>query len=112
MTGKIVVLSTCGSEEEARRLARALVESRLAACVNLVPGLRSVYRWKDSVEEAEEVLLAIKTSQSLFEEVRSAIERLHSYEVPEVIALPIADGADRYLGWLSGALKPETGEPR
>jgi periplasmic divalent cation tolerance protein len=109
MTDKIVVLSTCASAEEAQRLAHALVEKRLAACVNVIPGIRSVYRWRDTagndaIEDAEEVLLAIKTSRSLMEELRDEIERLHSYEVPEVIALQVVDGAERYLAWMNREL--------
>jgi periplasmic divalent cation tolerance protein len=112
MTDKIVVISTCEAEEEARRLARALVEAQLAACVNIVPGMRSVYRWKGAVEEANEFLLVIKTSRELFDEVRLTLERLHSYEVPEAIALPIVDGAEGYLEWFSSSLKTEPGPPR
>jgi periplasmic divalent cation tolerance protein len=104
MTDKIVVLSTCGSPEEAQRLARALVEKRLAACVNVIPGMRSVYHWKDAIEEEEEVRLVIKTSRPLLEDLRSEIERLHSYEVPEVIALQVVDGSERYLAWLDREL--------
>jgi periplasmic divalent cation tolerance protein len=104
MTDKIVALSTCASTEEAARLARALVEKRLAACVNVVEGVRSVYRWQDAIEEEPEVLLVIKTSRELFEELKTEIERLHSYEVPEVIALPVVDGAERYLAWLGREL--------
>ena len=104
MTDKIVVLSTCASPEEAHGLARALVEKRLAACVNIVPGVRSVYHWKDAIEEEEEVLLVIKTSRPLLDELRSEIERLHSYEVPEVIALQVVDGSERYLAWLDREL--------
>jgi periplasmic divalent cation tolerance protein len=104
MTDKIVVLSTCASAEEAQRVARALVEKRLAACVNVMPGIRSVYRWKDAIEDEEEVLLLIKTSRGLLEELREEIERLHSYEVPEVIALSVVDGSERYLAWMSREL--------
>jgi periplasmic divalent cation tolerance protein len=104
MTDKIVVLSTCGSPEEGQRLAHALVEKRVAACVNIIPGMRSVYRWKDVVEEEEEVLLVIKTSRALLAELRTEIERLHSYEVPEVIALPVVDGSEGYLAWLDREL--------
>jgi periplasmic divalent cation tolerance protein len=104
MTDKIVVLSTCASTEEAQRMARALVEKRLAACVNVMPGIRSVYRWKDAIEDEEEVLLLIKTSRGLLEELREEIERLHSYEVPEVIALSVVDGSERYLAWMNREL--------
>ena len=104
MTDKIVVLSTCASAEEAQRVARGLVEKRLAACVNIIPGVRSVYRWKDAIEDEEEVLLLIKTSRALLEELREEIERLHSYEVPEVIALSVVDGSERYLAWMNREL--------
>jgi periplasmic divalent cation tolerance protein len=105
MTEKIVVLSTAGDAVEADRIARALVESRLAACVNIVPGLRSIYRWKEQVEEASEFLLVIKTDCALLAEVQTAIERLHSYELPEVLAAPIAGGSEAYLQWLGQNLK-------
>lgn len=100
MTDKIVVFSTCGSAEEAERIARALVSKRLAACVNLLPQVRSIYRWKGAVEDAQETLLVIKSSRALFDDLRAEIEKLHSYEVAEVIALPIVDGSEAYLEWL------------
>jgi len=100
MTDKIAVLSTCESEEQALRIARRLLERRLAACVNIVPGMTSVYRWKGAVEESREWLLVIKTRRELFGSLRAEIEREHSYEVPEVVALPIVDGAEAYLRWL------------
>jgi periplasmic divalent cation tolerance protein len=112
MTDKLVVFSTSETEEEARTIAHALVEGQLAACVNIVPGLHSVYRWKGAVEEASEVLLIIKTSRTLFGQVRAVIERIQSYELPEVIALPIVDGSERYLEWLSSALATQTDVPR
>jgi len=104
MTDKIVVLSTCGSPEEAERIARALVSKRLAACVNLLPAVRSIYRWKGAVEDAQETLLVVKSSRALFEELRAEIEKLHSYEVAEVIAMPIVDGSEAYLEWLGREL--------
>ena len=104
MTDKIVVLSTCASPMEAQRVARALVEKRLAACVNVMPGVQSVYHWKEAVEESEEVLLVIKSSRALFSQLRSEIERLHSYELPEVIAIQIVDGSEGYLTWLDREL--------
>lgn len=104
MTDKIVVLSTCSSEEEAARVARALVEARVAACVTMLPGARSIYRWEGAVQSAAECLLVIKSSQSLFERLRSALEQAHSYEVPEMLALPIAEGAPKYMSWLEDQL--------
>jgi periplasmic divalent cation tolerance protein len=109
MTDKIVVLSACGSAEEGARIARALVEKKLAACVNVMPAVRSVYRWKGAIEEQEEALLVIKSNRGLFNQLRAEIEKLHSYEVPEVIAVPIVEGSEEYLEWLERALaaKPE-----
>jgi len=104
MTDKIIVFNTCGSAEEAERIARALVSKRLAACVNLLPAVRSIYRWKGAVEDAQETLLVIKSSRALFDELRAEIEKLHSYEVAEVIAIPIVDGSEAYLEWLGREL--------
>ncbi|PYU13226.1 MAG: divalent-cation tolerance protein CutA [Acidobacteria bacterium] len=107
MTDKVVVLVTCGTRDEAGRIAKRLVERRLAACVNVLDArVRSTYRWKGKVETAEEILLLIKSSKKLFRAVRAEVERLHSYEVPEVIALPIADGSPAYLAWLAECLRP------
>jgi periplasmic divalent cation tolerance protein len=100
VTDKIVVLTTCESEEEAARLARHLVDHRLAGCVNIIPGVRSIYRWKDQVEDSAEFVLVIKSRRDVFNKVREAIAQLHSYEIPEVIALPVVDGSDAYLRWL------------
>lgn len=105
MTDKIVVLSTCANPDEAVRIARSLVERRLAACVNIVPGARSIYRWKGSVEDAAEVVLMIKTSRALLTEAQAEIERLHSYDLPEAVALQVVDGSERYLDWLGENLK-------
>jgi periplasmic divalent cation tolerance protein len=104
VTDKIVVLTTCESEEQARALARHLVEHRLAACVNILPGARSVYRWKDKIEDAAEFVLIVKSRRDVFAKLRDAIAHLHSYEIPEVIALPVVDGSDAYLGWLDREL--------
>jgi periplasmic divalent cation tolerance protein len=100
VTDKIVVLTTCESEEQAQRLARHLIEQRLAACVNILPGARSIYRWKDKIEDATEFVLIIKSRREIFVKLREAIGRLHSYEIPEVIALPVVDGSEPYLNWL------------
>jgi periplasmic divalent cation tolerance protein len=105
VTDKIVVLSTCDSEEEAKRLARHLVEHHLAACVNILPGARSVYRWKGKIEDASEFVLIIKSSRPLFPALRAELEKAHSYEIPEVIALPILDGSEPYLNWLDSELQ-------
>jgi uncharacterized protein involved in tolerance to divalent cations len=104
MTDKIVVLCTCSSAEEARRLAGALIQKRLAACVNLLPSVRSIYHWKGAVEEGDETLMIIKSSRPLFERVRAEIARLHSYEEPEIVALPIVDGSESYLEWMDREL--------
>ncbi len=106
MTDKIVVLTTCASAEDAGRIARELVEARVAACVNIVPGLRSIYRWQGAVEDAGEWLLLIKSTRGRFNDLRAALESLHPYEVPECIALPVADGAQPYLDWVDENTAP------
>lgn len=101
MTDKCLVLVTCGSAAEARRIARAVVEERLAACVNILPGaVGSIYRWKEKVEAARERLLLIKTSRKRLTRLRAAVVRIHSYDVPEFIALPIVAGSRAYLDWI------------
>jgi periplasmic divalent cation tolerance protein len=105
MTDKIVVLCTCGSADEARRIAGEVIGQHLAACVNLLPAVRSIYYWKDAVEDAEETLMIIKSARPLFDRLRTAIVRLHSYDVPEIIALPIVDGGASYLAWMDKALQ-------
>jgi periplasmic divalent cation tolerance protein len=107
MTDKLVVLVTCRSAKEAERIARALVQARLAACGNILQSpVRSIYRWKEKIESAREFLLLIKTSRRRFSELKAAIKRLHSYEVPEIIALPIATGSQGYLSWLAQSIAP------
>ena len=110
MTDKIVILSTCASEAEAERLARVLVEARLAACVNVIPRIRSFYRWKGQIDSGAECLLLIKSSRLLFERLRAALEKAHSYEVPELIAMPIVEGSSSYLNWLAGELQDHESE--
>ena len=100
MTDKIVVFCTCATEQEAEKLARVLVEARVAACATIVPGARSIYRWQGAIESNAEWLLMIKSSRQLFDQLRAAIEKEHSYEVPEVLALPVVAGAPNYLNWL------------
>jgi periplasmic divalent cation tolerance protein len=107
MTDKLVVLVTCSSAKEADYIARSLVEMRLAACGNILRSpVRSIYRWKEKIESAKEVLLVIKTSRRRFRALQVAIKRLHSYEVPEIIALPIAAGSQSYLSWLAESVAP------
>ena len=109
MSGRIVVLSTVGGADEAERIAERLVEQGLAACVNVLPGAISIYRWKGRVERDEERLLLIKTRAERFEALREAILSLHPYEVPEIVALPIAAGHEPYLAWLDASVG--MGEP-
>lgn len=106
MTDKIVVFSTCASADEAERLARRLVDERLAACVNVVSPVRSFYRWNGAVEDAAEFLLIVKSSRALFAPLRAVLESVHSYELPEVIAVPIVEGAPNYLAWMDRELQP------
>jgi periplasmic divalent cation tolerance protein len=105
MTDKRIILSTAGSREEAERLAEALVERRLAACVNVVGPIRSVYRWQGEVERADEFLLLIKSTAAQFAAVAAAIQELHSYELPECVELEITAGSDAYLKWLAENVK-------
>jgi periplasmic divalent cation tolerance protein len=97
----IVVLVTVPTAERAAEIARALVEERLAACGNVVPGLRSIYRWEGRVQEDDEVLLLLKTTRGRFEALRDRVLALHPYDVPEVIALPVEAGSAAYLGWIA-----------
>lgn len=111
MTDKVVVLSTCGSSQEATRIARTLVEQRLAACVNVTSPIRSLYRWEGRVCDEEEFLLVVKTSRMLFDRVRRTIEKLHSYQVPEVVCLPMIDASPNYLNWLTASVQGDAEAP-
>ena len=97
----LVVLCACPDESVADRIARDLVGARLAACVNRIPGMRSVFHWKGALQDEPEVLLAIKTVASRYEELEMRLKALHPYEVPEIIALPVLAGAAPYLAWLA-----------
>jgi periplasmic divalent cation tolerance protein len=105
MTDKRIVICTAGSEDEARKIARHLVEQRLAACVNIVPRMESIYRWQGKLESSGEWLLLIKTTVERFPAVRDAIRDLHSYELPECIAISIEDGSSGYLEWIAQSVK-------
>jgi periplasmic divalent cation tolerance protein len=101
----LVVLSTVGKAEDAERIGRALVEGGLAACVNVLPAVTSIYRWKGRLEKDEERLLVIKTRADRFDALREALVALHPYEVPEVLALPVAGGHQPYLEWMDDNVK-------
>lgn len=100
MSDAIVIFCTCRHAEEARRIAHELVKCRLAACVNILPSIESIYRWQGQVESAHEVLLLIKTLRERFSELQERVIHLHSYETPEIIAVPIAEGLEKYLAWI------------
>lgn len=104
MTDKIVALSTCETHEDAIRIANHLVEKQLAACVNILPGITSIYRWKGNIERAAEFLLVIKTSSSMLENLKLELQTIHPYDVPELVAFTIVDGAESYLDWMSDQL--------
>jgi periplasmic divalent cation tolerance protein len=110
VTDKIVVLSTCESEHEARRVAKHLLESGLAACINILPGAHSIFRWKGKIEEVAEFVLLIKSRRELFAALSIELQKVHSYETPEVIALPVLDGSERYLGWLDNELQSDSSQ--
>lgn len=100
MSDPIIVFVTCGSEVEGLKIANALVEGRLAACVNLVSPVRSIYRWEGKIWDEKEWLLIIKTQQDRFEELEKKVKALHSYSVPEIVSLPITEGSSAYLNWI------------
>ncbi|NOY39385.1 MAG: divalent-cation tolerance protein CutA [Nitrospirae bacterium] len=95
-----VVFITAPDEEEAARIARTIVEERLAGCVNIVKGIRSIYSWEGKVEDEHEVLMIVKTKRDLFNALEKRVKELHSYSVPEIISLPIVQGSPEYLEWL------------
>ncbi|HLX85541.1 MAG TPA: divalent-cation tolerance protein CutA [Terriglobales bacterium] len=105
MTDKRLALTTCGSLEEARTIARALVERQHAACVNIVPQIESIYRWRGNVETATEYLLLIKTTADAFPRLREALGELHSYELPECISIAVDDGNADYLDWIRESVR-------
>jgi periplasmic divalent cation tolerance protein len=96
----VALLVSAPDAETGRRIARALVEERLAACVNVLPGVHSIYRWKGAVEEADEVLLVAKTRRTRAAALAARVRALHPYELPEVVALPVTDGSRAYLRWV------------
>lgn len=103
----VVVLSTVPDEATAERIARALVEERLAACVNRVPGIGSIFRWQGAIDQAEEILLIIKTHARRAPQVTQRLQELHPYEVPEILVIPVAAGLGAYLEWIRRETQPE-----
>jgi periplasmic divalent cation tolerance protein len=105
MTDFQIILSTCADRAQAERIAQRLLELHLAACINILPGVQSIYRWQGGIESAAEVLILIKTRAALTREVQSTINGLHSYEVPEFLVLPVSGGSESYLAWLEASLR-------
>jgi len=108
VTDKIVIMVTAASLHESRKIARHLVNARLAACVNISPPVQSVYRWEKKIADEKEYLLLIKTTRELFSEVKAAISKIHSYHTPEIICLPIIEGSRNYLQWLGNSVRHPT----
>jgi len=105
VTDKVVILTTTTSRDEGKRIARHLVDTRLAACVNISQPIESVYRWQGEITEEGEFLLIIKSTRELFSEIKAEISKIHSYQTPEIICLPIIDGSPNYLKWISDSVK-------
>ena len=104
MSSFLLVFCSCADEQAALRLAKALVEERLAACVNVLPRAQSVYRWEGEIKLESEYLLLIKTTEERFSSLRDRITEMHSYEVPEVLAIPVWGGSDKYLAWIQASV--------
>nr|MBC7244064.1 divalent-cation tolerance protein CutA [Chloroflexota bacterium] len=109
MARHLVVFITAGSSEEAQRIAHALVEERLAACVNIVLPVQSVYRWQGKIQVDQEALLVVKTAAEVVEKLAKRVKQLHSYELPEIIAVPILVGAEDYLRWMDEQIQVSVG---
>ena len=105
MTDKIVIMVTAASRRECRKIARHLVEAKLAACVNITGPVESLYRWEGKIAEDKEFVLLIKSARDLFPEIKAEISKIHSYHTPEIICLPIIDGSRNYLQWVADSVK-------
>ena len=114
MTDKVVIMVTASSRRECRKIARRLIDEKLAACVNITQPVQSVYHWEGKIEQSKEFLLFIKTKRDLFPQIKTEIGLLHSYHTPEIICLPIIDGSQNYLQWVSDSVRPgvETDVPQ
>ena len=108
MTDKVIILVTAASRRECKKIAKHLVEAKLAACVNITQGIESIYRWEGKIADDKEFLMLIKSTRELFPEVKHAISQIHSYHTPEIICLPIIDGSRNYLQWVSDSVKQPT----
>ena len=106
MTDKVVVMVAAASKRECRKIARHLVETKLAACVNITQPIESIYRWEGKIADDHEYQLLIKSTRELFPEIQAAISKLHSYQTPEIICLPIIEGSREYLQWVNDSVKP------
>ena len=106
MTDKVVIMVTAASRRECRRIARRLIEEKLAACVNITQPIQSIYRWEGKIDQSREFLMLIKTTRNLFPQIKTEISLIHSYHTPEIICLPIIDGSPNYLQWISDSVRP------
>ncbi len=106
MTDKVVIMVTASSRRECRKIARRLIEEKLAACVNISQPIQSVYRWEGKIEQSKEFLMFIKTNRDLFPQIKAEIDLVHSYHTPEIICLPIIDGSPNYLRWVGDSVRP------
>lgn len=106
MTDALVVLTTTETEADAERLARLLVEAELAACVQMLPRMTSIYRWQGKIEQSGETLLLIKTTRAAYAQLETTIKQNHSYQTPEIVALPVEAGSAEYLNWLAASVQP------
>lgn len=105
MTDKVVIMVTAASRRECRKIARRLIEEKLAACVNITQAIQSVYWWEGKIDYSKEFLMFIKTNRDLFQQIKTEISLIHSYHTPEIICLPIIDGSRNYLQWISDSVR-------
>jgi periplasmic divalent cation tolerance protein len=111
VTDKVVIMVTAASRRECRKIARHLVEAKLAACVNITQGVESIYHWEGKIANQKEFVLLIKSTRELFPEIKAEISKIHSYHTPEIICLPIVDGSRNYLQWVSDSVKTPAAPP-
>lgn len=112
MTDKVVIMVTAASRRECRKIARRLVEAKLAACVNITQGIESIYRWEGKLADEKEFVMLIKSTRGLFSQIKTEISKIHSYHTPEIICLPIIDGSRNYLQWVGDSVKPSSSGER